>query len=267
MPGILLNGQKVAVDAGQTVLTVARQLGVFIPSLCYHPGLGPYAACRLCLVELKAGMRKGLMASCALPALDGLVVETDSLMVREGRKLVMELLLARAPESREIQTLAKNLGVEATDLPHQDELCILCGRCVRACKALGVNAIAFVGRGTKRRVTVPFDKPSGQCIACQACVSVCPTGAIKAKITPQEVEMVTWHTHQAMRRCTDCDQTFVTERQQAHVDKIIEAGHQPHGTLCPQCRRRMAANQLASIPETHYGHGHTSGFGHGLGAK
>lgn len=255
MPEITLNGRLLEVRGAQTVLEVARQYAVWVPTLCHHPGLGPYGACRLCLVEIKEGFRPGLISSCTLPAMDGLVVETDSLMVKNGRKLVAELLLARASESKEIRTIAQSLGVEATDIPRKDELCILCGRCVRACKALGVNAISFVRRGVKRHVAVPFDKPSEQCIACQACVTVCPTGAIKAKVTPHDIEMVEWQTHQTLQRCTGCAKPFVTGGQQTRVDKIVEASHQPRGTLCPRCRRLETAKDVASTSEARHAAG------------
>jgi formate hydrogenlyase subunit 6/NADH:ubiquinone oxidoreductase subunit I len=186
--------------------------------------------------------------------MDGLVVETASPLVRDGRKLVAELLLARAPQSEEIRTLAHSLGVTTTDFPDKNELCILCGRCVRACKALGINAISFVRRGAKRRVAVPFDKPSQQCMACQACVTVCPTGAIHARITPNTVEMVEWQTHEVLQRCMACAKPFVPGRQQLRVDTILEAHHQPRGGLCPPCRRRETAKNVAAAPEAYYRH-------------
>jgi bidirectional [NiFe] hydrogenase diaphorase subunit len=245
MPEIILNGQRLKAKTAQTVLEVARAQGVFIPTLCYHPGLGPYGACRLCLVEVKTAFRPGLSSSCSLRVMDGLVVETDSPLVKEGRRLVAELLLARAPQSREIRTLAESLGIKATDLPQKDELCILCGRCVRACKALGIDAISFARRGAKRHVAVPFHKPSEHCMACQACTVVCPTGAIKAKITPHHVEMVEWQTQQPLQRCVGCGQHFVTERQQDRISEIIDSDRQPRGALCPQCRRRETAKGIA----------------------
>lgn len=249
MPDIVLNGRQMEAGAGQTVLDVARKNGVHIPTLCYHPALGPYGACRLCLVEVKKGFRAGLTSSCALPAMDGLVAETDSPAVIEARKLVAGLLLARAPESREIRAVAANVGAEAKGIPKKDELCILCGRCVRACKALGVNAIAFVERGGKRRVATPFDKPSAQCMACLACVTVCPTGAIQTKMTSREVEVVEWRTSLTFQRCIGCGKPFVTERQRHFVDRIVASPNRLGGELCPRCRRLRTAGLMVPTSE------------------
>lgn len=249
MPEINLNGQIRKVKTGQTVLQVARREGIFIPTLCHHPGLGSYGACRLCLVEVQAGFRPGLAASCALPAMPGLVVATDTALVQEGRGLVVRLLLARASGSREIRALARSLGVTASEFPAKEELCILCGRCVRACAALGIHAVAFVERGAKRRVAVPFDRPSQQCLACQACVTVCPTGAIRAKVTADAVEMVEWQTRQPLQRCSSCGKRFVTERQQLHVDVALGAGENSRGNVCPACRRRQSAQDQVAVPQ------------------
>jgi NADH:ubiquinone oxidoreductase subunit F (NADH-binding) len=133
------------------------------------------------------------------------------------------------------------LGTSLSTFSGKDELCILCGRCVRACEALGVSAISFAGRGAKRRVAVPFDRPSQQCMACQACVAVCPTGAISAKVTPTDVEMVEWLTHLALERCTVCGDPFVTDREKARVDAVVGTARQPLGGLCPRCRRLQTA--------------------------
>ncbi len=241
MAAITLNGRLLEAEAGEKVLDVARRNGIPVPTLCHHPGLSAYGACRLCLVEIKSGFRPGLVSSCTMPAIDGLVAETESPAVKSARKLVAELLLARAPQSPEIRALAAGLGAEPTAIPKKDELCILCGRCVRACSALGVNAVSFVRRGVKRRVAVPFDKPSEHCIACQACVSVCPTGAIKAKITHEKVEMVEWQARRELQRCAVCQTPFVTAGQRDLVERTVEAGHQPLGALCPKCRRLETA--------------------------
>jgi len=246
MPEITMNGSTVEVVPDESVLDVARRQGVFIPTLCHHAGLGAYGACRLCLVEVESGFRPGLTASCALPALDGLVVDTDSPMVREGRKLVAELLLARAPNAPEIRSLASSLGVTGTDLSTKDETCILCGRCVRACKALGLEAVSFAFRGSKRKVMSPFDRTSETCIACQACVTVCPTGAVTSKITPDAVEMVEWHTRQELHRCPSCGKRFVTPRMQTRLHQMTPDDQHARTSLCPSCRRRDTAGDQTS---------------------
>jgi bidirectional [NiFe] hydrogenase diaphorase subunit len=248
MPEIMINGRRIPVEAGATVLETARRHNITIPTLCHHPGLEAYGACRLCLVDVRQGFRPGLTSSCVLPAMDGLVVETETEAVKEGRRLVAELLLARAPDSKEIKALAAGLGVTGTDLSLRDERCILCGRCVRACRALGVHAIGFAFRGMDRRVTVPFDKTSDHCLACQACLSVCPTGAITAKIGRDAVEMVEWHTRQDLAACSACGKPYTTTRHHAYLFEKAPPDHLPRTDLCPACRRRRAASDKASLP-------------------
>ncbi|MBI4776381.1 MAG: (2Fe-2S)-binding protein [Deltaproteobacteria bacterium] len=246
MPEITMNGSTVKVAPDESVLDVARRQGVFIPTLCHHAGLGLYGACRLCLVEVKSGFRPGLTSSCSLPALNGLVVDTDTPMVREGRRLVAELLLARAPNAPEIRSLASSLGVTGTDLPTKDETCILCGRCVRACRALGLEAVSFAFRGAKREVMSPFDRTSETCIACQACITVCPTGAVTSKVTPDAVEMVEWHTRQELHRCPSCGKRFVTPRMQTRLHQMTPDDQHARTSLCPSCRRRDTAGDQTS---------------------
>jgi bidirectional [NiFe] hydrogenase diaphorase subunit len=248
MPEIVINGRQIAAEAGATVLETARRHSIMIPTLCHHPGLEAYGACRLCLVEVREGFRPGLTSSCTLPAMDGLVVETETEPVKEGRRLVAELLLARAPDSKEIKALAASLGVTGTDLSLRDERCILCGRCVRACRALGVNAIGFAFRGMDRRVTVPFDKTSERCLTCQACLSVCPTGAITAKIGKDTVEMVEWHTRQDLAACSSCGKHYIPPRQHDYLFEKASPDHLPRIDLCPACRRRQTARDTASPP-------------------
>jgi len=162
-----------------TILEAATSVGIPVPTLCYNPELRPYGACRLCTVEVVQGGRVRLQASCAMPVEDGMEVKTASERVLQGRRMIIELLVARAPDAPVLRELAARLGAREGRLAPRNEKCILCGQCVAVCaEILGVAAIGFAGRGVTRRVTTPFESPSLTCLACGACTFVCPTGAI-----------------------------------------------------------------------------------------
>ncbi|NLH18101.1 MAG: 4Fe-4S dicluster domain-containing protein [Phycisphaerae bacterium] len=187
---LTIDGKKVSVEPGQTVLDAAREGNIPIPTLCSHESLIPYGACRLCIVEVRHRNKTRLLASCTLPAAEGMEVTTNSEKVIRTRRMLAELLLARCPESKAIRNIAAQLGVEKTRFgkPHLKDNsaivgtdgCILCGMCVRVCNdILKIGALGFEGRGASRRVVTPFEKPSEVCLSCGACSFVCPTGAIE----------------------------------------------------------------------------------------
>jgi NADH dehydrogenase/NADH:ubiquinone oxidoreductase subunit G len=97
---IKINGDTHKAHSGETLLKVARREGVDIPTLCYHELLEPYGSCRLCTVEVNDGRRTRLVISCAYPVKEGISVETNTVKVKKARRMVMELLIARCPESR-----------------------------------------------------------------------------------------------------------------------------------------------------------------------
>ena len=182
MINLRIDGKRVEVQEGTTVLQAAEQLGIRIPTLCYFKALSPQGACRLCVVEIVGGARRGLSASCSYVAEEGLEVITDSERVIKARRLVIELLLLRCPDVPAIQELAREIGIDQSRYERfipEAEKCILCGLCVRTCQELmRVGAINFVGRGSSRRVAPPFDRYSQVCVTCGACDVICPTGAI-----------------------------------------------------------------------------------------
>ena len=186
---VTIDGQPIEVEEETTILEAAQRLGIPIPTLCHHPALEPYGACRLCTVEITYNGRSRLVTACNYPIRWEIAVQTASEKVLKGRKLLAELLLARCPNVPEVQELAASLGVTEVRFEPQDELCYLCGLCVRVCEELiGQSAISFVGRGVDREVGTPFLKFSDDCIACGACAFICPTGAIKLEeITNKEL--------------------------------------------------------------------------------
>jgi len=165
-----------------TILEAAQRAGIPIPTLCSHPLIRPYGACRLCVVELIAGGGSKMVSSCTYPAEEGLEVSTDSPSVISVRRMLIELLLARAPRAGIVRRLAREYGIDGTRLkiPDEGELCILCGLCARVCEeVIGASAINFVKRGTQREVTFAPEISSELCVGCGVCTALCPTGCLE----------------------------------------------------------------------------------------
>ena len=181
MVNFTINDKQLQVEPGRTVLEVAREQGIKIPTLCYHKELIPYGACRVCLVEIVAGGRPGLEAACVFKVTEGLAVKTDTDKVKSVRKIIFEFLLARCPNAERVKALAGEYGVtKARFKLKQKEDCILCGLCVRVCAEISQrHAQSFSGRGVTRKVQTPFDRVSEKCIGCGACVYLCPVDALK----------------------------------------------------------------------------------------
>jgi heterodisulfide reductase subunit A len=190
-----LNGKTVQGEQGQYILQVAEKYGVDIPTLCHHKALEPAGMCRMCTVELFDGRRTRFVTACNYPIWDGMEVKTDSAAVHQGRKLIVEMLLARCPDVPILKNLAERYGIESPRFERGDDTCILCGLCTRTCEKMGANAITLTGRGLDLTVDTPFHVQTDLCIACGACASVCPTGhitldKIKQQHTLRETEPI-----------------------------------------------------------------------------
>ena len=173
-----LNGKTVQGEEGQYILQVAEKFGVDIPTLCHHKALEPAGMCRLCTVELFDGRRTRYVTACNYPIWEGMQINTDSEGVHQGRKLIVELLLARCPDVPLLQEMAGKYGIQEPRFKKETDTCILCGLCVRTCEKMGASAISLTGRGVDMKVDTPFHLQTEACIACGACASVCPTGHI-----------------------------------------------------------------------------------------
>ncbi len=182
MPKLRINGIRVEVEPGTTVLEAIRFLGLPIPTLCHDDGLRDIGACRLCTVEVTAGGRTKLLSACTLPAQEGMDVRTNSEKVQRARKLLLELYVSVCPQSKTIQDLASEYGVRQCRYEAKHETCVQCGLCVRICEQqMMAGAIGFAGRGQHRRVSRPFDITSDKCRQCGACIWVCPVCELRCQ--------------------------------------------------------------------------------------
>ena len=178
--GIKIDSHPIEVEEGTFVLEAAKTLGITIPTLCYYPHMTPYAACRVCAVEIRDG--KGwskIVTACNYPVWNGMEVLTTTPRVLNARRVNLEMLMSQCAPVPVLQELAREFGIDQPRWGTGEDTCILCGLCVRICdEVVGAHALAFSDRGIHRRVATPFDDISRDCILCGACASVCPTGHI-----------------------------------------------------------------------------------------
>jgi len=176
-----IDGREVKAREGMTILEAAQSAGIFIPTLCHHEKLEPYGACRICTVEVETRGRTNLVAACLYPVEENLVVRTRSEKVDKIRKMLLELMLAHAPEAGALQNLAQEYGANKARFEKEHSFCILCGLCVRYCAEVKKkNAIGFVDRGTRREISFIPEIASKECWNCKECFPLCPTEALQA---------------------------------------------------------------------------------------
>jgi len=202
---LTIDGRDVSARADETIIEVARENRVPIPSLCYLDGLSIWGGCRLCMVEVAGSNR--LVAACSTRVAEGMVISTATEKLQRYRRTIVELLFAERNHvcsvcvsngHCELQNLAQKCGVDHVKVPYRSasypvdsshemfrldhNRCILCTRCVRVCDEIeGAHTWDVMGRGTDCRVITDLNRPWGEsdtCTGCGKCVQVCPTGAL-----------------------------------------------------------------------------------------
>jgi len=255
VPTVTIEGKTVKVPRESTILQAARKAHVWIPTLCYHPAVTSLGSCRICMVEIEGsdGAPGRLVTACNYPVRRDITVSVSSRRAAGVRNGVMQLLLARAPESEELQELARRMGVKGTPYPKVTESqrnCILCGLCVSVCEeVIGASAIGFAGRGVERVVAAPFREASETCIACGACAVICPVGTIQVRIHMDtgEAEISPFKSRSKLLICEECGTRMVSVPvAQTMNDRLnIDWEEFRHlARLCPECRRKHAVKAL-----------------------
>ncbi len=233
---LTIDGSKITVEEGTTVLKAAEQLGIKIPTICYHEATTSYALCRICVVEVEGS--RTLVPSCVAKVTEGMKVQTRSPRIDRSRRTILEMLASSVDlsEAPEIQAYIQDYQAKPDRFPDAETRepaliddnpmfvrdyakCILCWRCVQVCAddAQYAFAINFEGRGYETQISTFFSRPLPEttCVFCGQCVGVCPTGALKPKRqwllelgqTPDEIMALTRsQRRRRMRREADSNQ-------------------------------------------------------------
>jgi formate dehydrogenase major subunit len=257
---LTIDGMEVVGQSGQTILEVAKAVGVDIPTLCHHPMVSDLGGCRLCLVQVEK--MRGFQTSCTCPATEGMVVHTETPELAETRSWVLQLLFYErnhycmycpASGDCELQDLAYRYNLDhwlyerPTDNKEVDasrkyfvmdhNRCVLCRRCIRACDEIVANhTLQMAYRGAHSVIAADFGVPFGEssCVSCGTCLQVCPTGALIDRRS-----VYGGHHEQVDRTVTTCVQCSVgcqievvsAYRRPLRVEGVWDA-EPTHGLLC-----------------------------------
>ena len=263
---ITINGQKLSVKEGSTILHAAREQGIRIPTLCYMEDVNYIGSCRLCMVQIEG--YDTFMAACKTKVKDGMVIRTDSQILEQYRKEMLQLILA--DHSQDCMSCAANGACELQDLCNRYDVrhsayqgsrseidrkipvmdqnpyiqydagkCIHCQRCINACHEIACNGTLKSGRtGTFHLVKAPFGegwKQSG-CESCGVCASVCPTGALTLK---RKETYRSWEVEKVLTTCPHCAtgcQFYLLVKEGRVVNVEAADGPSNHKRLCVKGR-------------------------------
>ncbi len=221
---IKINGKEISLSAEKTILQVARENGIYIPTLCYLEKVLPIGSCRICIVEVE-GHNKPVTA-CNTMAVDGMIINTDTDKIREMRRDILRFMLLNHPLDCPICDKAGECKLQ--DLVYQYEVteqkfkinypkkeyktystpaikyhpdrCVVCSRCIRVCReAVGRDVLDLKGEGFNARVEVVAPE---RCISCGECLAVCPVGALTENISPTKGRL--WQIKRVPTVCSFC---------------------------------------------------------------
>jgi len=249
MVHITINGKVVKAAEGEMLLSVIRRQGIDVPALCDHAAIEPCGSCRLCMVEITRpewdGWKKHV-TSCLYPVEEGLIVATHTPQVMEIRKTILDLYLARCPNSEVIQKMAEEYGIYKTSyvtIPEGDN-CIMCYACTRICEVLGRKAISAVERGHDKVISPPMGEVPPDCVGCLSCAMICPT------------DVIAWHDENGSRTiwkktfelisCKSCGKKIVTKE---FADYVISQRNIPreYFDTCDDCKRAALAQKMGGL--------------------
>ena len=265
---VTIDGQEVSANPGQTILEVAKGMGIYIPTLCHYQNTTNVGACRVCVVEVENA--RSLVASCCAPITPGMVVRTNTPAVRAAQKMIVELMWSSGDHNCltceqngqcELQNLIYWLQIDkprfnieppgyhmddSNTMIHRDlNKCILCGRCIRACNEIQVNEVLdFAMRGSYAKVGPAFDADyiDSSCVFCGECLQVCPTGAITFK--QAKFGGRPWELDKVRTTCTYCGvgcqmDLYIKDNKIVKVMGNREYGAPNDGSLCVKGRFGM----------------------------
>lgn len=257
MPTLTIDDKTVTIPSGSTLLDAANAAGARVPTLCNDDRLHPYGACRICMVEVMGTPRR-MVASCATPAAEGMVIKTMSPAILEARKSILEFLLINHPLDCPVCDKAGDCRLQ--DLVHEHGLdqgafsepkrklppdfssavierntdrCILCGKCVRICKEQNaVSELAFTRRGGKSRISTSCDRPL-DCEFCGECVEICPVGALTTRQFKYKAR--TWSLEETGSTCLYCGNGCPIKLQ-THKGRVVRVSPAQNNFLCGRGR-------------------------------
>lgn len=254
---VRINGKDYKAEKGESVLQLCRRNGIHIPTLCHSDALQGLGSCRLCIVEVIQNNWSKIVTSCVYPITREIEVLTDSDKIKRLRSSIIKLLYERTPLSEEINKLREEYGISKTNYEVEngadndvvnEEKCMLCGLCVKACDKLGTGAISTVNRGIDKKVSTPYDKASALCIGCGSCAHVCPTNAID--FFEKDGVRKIWGKAFNLLQCSVCGDYFSTEEEYEYAGaKLLESdfSFDLSSCICEKCRKKSNADKFKEI--------------------